>query len=123
MTTSPYSEDLRLRVIKYLEKGNGYREGSRLFELSISTIGRWYRRYKEEGHCKARTRPGARRKIDLAELEYYVKSNPDITLKAVGIKFGLSAWTIQYWLKELGYSYKKKPSPTWKRNRRSGINT
>ena len=121
MSTSPYSEDLRVRVIKYLEKGNGYSEGSKLFELSISTIGRWYRRYKQEGHCKAKSRPGAQRKIDLAELECYVKSNPDITLKEAATRFGLSIWTIQYWLKELGYSYKKKPLPTWKQNKRSGI--
>lgn len=107
MTTSPYSEDLRTRVINYLDKGNGYKEASRLFELSISSIGRWYRRYKKEGHCKARTRPGARRKINLAQLEAYVKSNPDTTLKKAAIKFSLSIWTVQYWLRKLGYSYKK----------------
>lgn len=123
MTTSPFSEDLRIRVIKYLEKGNSYKEASKLFELSISSIGRWYRCYKKLGHCKAKARPGAKRKIDLAQLEAYVKSNSDITLKKVAIRFSLSIWTIQYWLKKLAYSYKKKPSPTQKQTKRNETNT
>ena len=73
MSTSPYSKDLRVRVIKKLKEGNSYKECAKLFELSISTIGRWYRRYKQEGHCQAKARPGAERKINVDFLESYVK--------------------------------------------------
>jgi transposase len=122
MSTSPYSEDLRLRVIKYLAKGNGYKEGSKLFELSISTIGRWYRRYKQEGHCQAKVRVGAQRKINLEALECYVNTNPDMKLKEAAIVFRVSTWTIHYWLKEIGFSYKKKRSPMWKQTKKNESN-
>ncbi len=65
MSTSPYSKNLRVRVIKKLKEGNSYKECAKLFELSISTIGRWYRRYKQEGHCQAKARPGAEGKINV----------------------------------------------------------
>ena len=123
MTTSPYHEDLRIRVIKYLAQGNGYKEASKVFELSISAIGRWNRCYKKVGHCKAKINPGAKRKIDLVQLEAYIQSNSDITLKKVAIKFNLSMWTIAFWLKKLGFSYKKKLSPTWRQRKNSEINT
>ena len=71
-----------------------------MFALSISTIGRWYRRYKQERHCQARTRPGAQRKINVDVLKSYVKENPDIKLTDVASKFEVSTWTIHYWLKK-----------------------
>ena len=113
MSTSPYSKDLRESVIKFLKEGSSYKECAKVFALSIATIGRWYRRYKQEGHCQARTRPGAQRKINVDVLESYVKENPDIKLRDVASKFGVSTWTIHYWLKKMGFSYKKKASPTW----------
>jgi transposase len=123
MSTSPYSIDLRERVIKYLKEDNGYKAASKIFSVSISAIGRWYRRYKQEGQYKPRERLGAIRKIDLNILEEYVKATPDMKLKDASFKFKVSTWTIQYWLKELGYSYKKKPLTMWKQVRKREINT
>ena len=44
-----YSEDLRKRVIEFLLEGNSYDKASKLFKISVSAIGRWYRRYHKEG--------------------------------------------------------------------------
>jgi transposase len=120
--TKNYSNDLRQRVIEYLEAGNGYGNASKLFRISISAIGRWYRKYKQEGNCLPKKRGGSKRRIDLENLEKYVKENKDMTLKQAAQKFGVSIFTISYWLKQLGYSYKKKTSPMWRQAKKNESN-
>ena len=109
-----YSEDLRKRVIEFLLEGNSYDKASKLFKISVSAIGRWYRRYHKEGIYHSKKQGGSKRKINLDDLEKYVQSNEDMTLKAASKKFNTSNFTISYWLKKLGYSYKKKALPTWR---------
>lgn len=123
MTTKTYSEDLRKRVIEYLDQNNDYKATSALFKVSVSAIGRWYRKYKKDGHYAAKKRGGSQRRIDLERLEDYVKSNPDMMLKDAAEEFKVSIFTISHWLKKLGYSYKKKPLPMWKQIKESEKNT
>lgn len=120
--TKSYSNDLRKRVVEFLEKGSSYDEASKLFKISVSAIGRWYRKYKQEGNYYAKNRGGSKRKIDLEALEEYVKTNENMILKQAARKFGVSIFTISYWLRRLGYSYKKKTFPTWKQVKKKGIN-
>jgi len=123
MSTSPYSLDLRKKVIRYIEQGNSQVSAAKLFDLNLSTVNRWYLRYKKEGHYHPRKRLGAKSKIDPKVLESYVNSNPDSKLKDLAKKFGISLWGINYWLKKLGFSFKKKPFPTWKQMKKDGQNT
>ena len=97
--TKSYSNDLRKRVVEYLDGGNCYREASQLFKGSISAIGRWYRRYKEEGNYQPKIRGGSKKKIDINGLEEYVKANENMTLKEAAKKFNVSSFTISYWLR------------------------
>ncbi len=120
--TKNYSNDLRQRVIEYLDAGNGYGSASKIFKVSISAIGRWYRKYNREGNYFPKKRGGSKRKIDLERLEEYVKGNKEMTLKKAAEKFGASIFTISYWLKRLGYSYKKKTFPMWKQAKKSENN-
>ena len=120
--TKSYSNDLRKRVIEYLDCGENYEEASKLFRVSVSAIGRWYRRYKEEGNYQAKIRGGSKKKIDLNELEEYVKANKNMTLKETAKKFNVSSFTISYWVSKLGYSYKRKPSPIWQQAKKSQVN-
>ena len=64
MRTSPYSKDLREKVIRFIEMGNTQVLASLVFELNISTVSRWYQRYRETGNFLAKKRPGAKSKID-----------------------------------------------------------
>jgi transposase len=121
--TKNYSNDLRKKVVEYLDAGNSYIQASHLFNISVSAIGRWYRKYKREGNYLAKKRGGSTIKIDLDKLEKYVKANENMTLKKAAQKFEVSIFTISYWLKRLGYSYKKKTFPTWKQVKRSETNT
>jgi transposase len=123
MSTSPYSQDLREKVINYLIQGNRQTSASKTFSLHISTVTRWYTRYRKEGNCRARKRPGAKSKIDSLELSSYVTSNPSARLEDLSKKFGISIWGISYWLKKLGFNYKKKVFYTQKQAQQSKKST
>ncbi len=114
MSTKTYSIDLRKRVISYLKTGKTYEEASKIFQVSVTAIGRWNRRYKSTGNCTAKQRGGSTKRIDLEKLKSYVESNPDMRLKEASKELKVSTYNVSYWLRKLGYSYKKKPSPTWK---------
>jgi transposase len=114
MSTSPYSIDLRERVIKFLALGNSQKVASKIFQLSPTTVNTWNVRYKKEGHYQPRKRIGAKPSIEKDNFIKYVEGNPSTRAANLGKKFGISASGVRYWLRQLGFSYKKKPSPTWK---------
>ena len=115
MSTSPYSLDLREKVIKFVESGNSQRLAAKIFNLSKTTINLWHVRYIREGSYAPKPRPGARSKIALAEFIKHVEDNPNSTVQDIGKAFNITGAGAYYWLKKLKYSYKKKILPTWKR--------
>jgi len=123
MTTSPYSLDLRDRVIKFIKAGNTQVLAAKVFALNLSTVNKWYSRYRKEGNYGPRKRLGAKSKVDQERLIKYIKAKPDATLKELSKEIGVSIWGVYYWLRKLGYSYKKKPLPMWKQIRINEINT
>ena len=122
MSTSPYSVDLRKKVISFLKIGNSQKEAARVFEISPTTVNKWHVRYKKEGHFLPRKRIGARVGIDKDKFIEYVLQNPNAKAADIGKIFELSASGARYWLKELGFGYKKKPSPMWKQISRKETN-
>ena len=72
-------------------------------------------RYKKEGHYQARKRIGAKPSIERDNFIKYAEENPNTKTEDIGKKFGISASGVRYWLRQLGFSYKKKPLPMWKR--------
>jgi transposase len=119
MSTSPYSIDLRKRVINFIEAGNSQQSASDIFELNKSTVNRWWLRNKREGNCAARIRIGRKPRISAESLKNYIEKNPNFKTEELGVYFGMSGSGAFYWLKKLGYSYKKKPLPTWKQKKKS----
>jgi transposase len=122
MSTSPYSIDLRKKVIEYIKKRNSQKSASKIFGIHKNTINRWCIRYKTEGILAPKIRLGFKSKVNKKELEEFVKNNPNTKLSEAGIKFGISAWQVGRILKKLGFSYKKKPSPMWKQVKKSESN-
>ena len=119
MSTSPYALDLRKKVISYLKKGHSQASCAKAFDLHLSTVGRWWRRYNQEGHVNPRSRPGRHGLVDPDHLIKYIKQHPDQTAKEIGLHFKVSGTAILKRLHKLGFSYKKKRSPTWKQMPRS----
>jgi transposase len=114
MSTSPYSVDLREKVIKFIKAGNSQKEASIIFSINKMTINRWHLRYKSEGHCLPKLRTGAKPSIERELFIQYVKDHPDARAEDIAGKFGISSSGARYWLRRVGFSYKKKPSPMWK---------
>ncbi|WP_038530303.1 IS630 transposase-related protein [Synechocystis sp. PCC 6714] len=98
-----YDLDLRLRVISFLEEGNGVTKASKIFRVGRETIYRWLSRENLEP-TKVKNR---RRKIDIKELEKDVMENPDMPMKERAKKFGVTASALSYRFKEMGITRKK----------------
>ncbi|MDP4832315.1 MAG: transposase [Rickettsiaceae bacterium] len=118
-----YSIELRKKVIKFIEEGNSQQLATKIYSLNKATVNRWWLRYKKEGNVNARINQGSKPKIDRAELKKYVDAHPDSRLYDISLKFMVSTTAIHRCLKQLGYSYKKKPSPTWKQVKKSAMAT
>jgi transposase len=114
MSTSPYSLDLRKKLISYLENKSTQVSAAKLFGLNISTVSRWWNRYKRENTVEARVRIGKKPTIDIKEFKEYIELNPNLNSELIGKYFGMTSGGALYWLKKLGYTYKKKALPMWK---------
>lgn len=121
MKTSPYSQDLRDKVIKFLEGGKSQRKAAQVFSLSKTTINTWNVRYKREGSCVARKRPGATPRMKPEELSKYIREHPASRISDMSLHFGMSKSGIGYWLKKLKYSFKKKNIPIKRQTKRSEV--
>lgn len=123
MSTSPYSLDLREKVIKFLSLGNSQRLASQVFNISKTTVSTWFVRYKKDGNYAPKKRLGAQPKIEISKFTKYVEDHPNSTTALIGKHFSMTANGARYWLKKLAFSYKKKPLPTWKQAKTNEINT
>ena len=119
MSTSPYSIDLREKVIKFIEAGNSQTEASKVFSINKMTVNRWWLRYKNEGNYHPKQRLGAKPSIEEARFIKYVEEHPNARSEDIGREFGISASGARYWLSKIGFSYKKKPSAIWKQAKKS----
>ncbi|WP_084491000.1 IS630 transposase-related protein [Holospora elegans] len=63
-------------------------EASQPFKISVSAIGRWYRKYRQKDSYFPNRRDGSEKKIDLEKLKECVKKNLDMTLKKAAQEFG-----------------------------------
>jgi transposase len=79
-----YSKDLRLRVLRAVDRGTPRREVAALFGVSLSTIKRWLNRRRQTGGVQTMEIPG-RPSVKGAALREWLpeqlKSNPDLTLR------------------------------------------
>jgi transposase len=110
----PYGIDLRKKVITFLKSGNSQRSAAKVFSISKTTVNNWYKMYQKEGHCTPKKRLGAKPKIDTTQFVDYITKNPNATTFEIGKVFDMTYGGAHYWLRKLGFNYKKKPLPTWK---------
>ncbi|WP_425362819.1 IS630 transposase-related protein [Candidatus Tisiphia endosymbiont of Hybos culiciformis] len=122
MSTSPYSEDLRKKVINYVARGNSQRSAAKIFDIHKNTISRWNVRKRKEGTILAKARLGFKSKVDKQKLADFVENNSNMRLQDIGKEFGIARSQTGRILKELGFSYKKKPLAIWKRVQRNELN-
>ena len=110
-----YSEDLRERVIKYMEDGHKKSEASNVFGVDRRTIYTWEKLKEEQGHLRRRPiyKPKYK-KMNPKDLIKYVEENPDKTQKEIAEHFGVKAPSLWEALKKLNITRKKRPHATKK---------
>ena len=134
----PLSLDLRERIIIALQSGQTRPEIAERFSISVSTVGRLAKQWREQNDLSPRPITGRPRAIPDTEIELLqflqtlIMTQKDATLESLskalqeqtGNKISISA--LQRNLVWLGYSYKKshglpksetpkRESPSWKR--------
>lgn len=112
---SPYSEDLRKRVVDAVDQGDGSLRGlARRFCVSVSFIQRLLRRRRQTGSIRPKPhgggQPPALDKHGMQRLRQLVGEQPDATLEELRQRLGAdcSLAAICRALKKLGFTRKKK---------------
>lgn len=112
--SSPYSYDLRQKVIAAVERGEGKSKVSRMFNISRNTLDLWLKRQAETGDCQAIThyQQGCRHKItDWQRFREFVREHGDKTQGDMAKLWGegVTQQNISDALRKLGISRKKRP--------------
>jgi transposase len=80
----PYSEDLRKRVVAAVDGGLSRHQAAALFDVGVSTVVHWVRRWRETGSVAAKPMGGDHRSVLTGERDWILKrieAMPDLTLE------------------------------------------
>ena len=80
----PYSQDLRERVVAAVEGGLSRRQAAALFDVGISTVIRWVRRFRATGSVAAKLMGGDHRSRLTGERVWIlerIEAEPDLTVE------------------------------------------
>jgi transposase len=85
----PYSEDLRVRLVKVVENGHSARSTAKLFAVSPSSAIKWVQRWRREGSLAASRVRGHRQPILAAHCDWLLgltEVHPDLTREEIRAK-------------------------------------
>ena len=111
-----YSEDFRLSVVRFVERGHSCRHAATVFGVSPSFVIILMRRYRLTNSVKAKAQGGARRdglSRHLAKLVAWLDADPSMTLAEMvdrlASRHSVSATQsgLSKLLRRSGYTYKK----------------
>src|SRR6266568_3680263 len=86
-----YSQDLRERVVGAVDQGKSRDEIANLFAVSLSTIKRYLRQRRDQGHVRPKMIPGrppTKRASLQAKLLVQLEASPDATRAASIVRCG-----------------------------------
>jgi transposase len=113
---SPYSYDLRIRVVAAVEQGMEGKEASRTFGVHRDTIVAWLARKEATGDVQAKVgyQRGHSQKItDPVQFKAFVQEQGEATLEQLAEAWGgVKRMTIWRQLQKIGYTHKKRPFAT-----------
>lgn len=108
---SPYSIDLRVRVVESVQKGMSYEEAGEVFQLGTASIKRWVYKFRDTGNLAPKTgyqRGHSHKIIDDISFIKLITENPSMTSGEIAQTLGnVSATTVRKKLKEIKFSRKK----------------
>jgi transposase len=80
----PYSEDLRKRVVAAVDGGLSRHQAAAVFDVGVSTVVHWVRRWRETGSVAAKPMGGDHRSVLTGERDWIlqrIEAMPDLTLE------------------------------------------
>lgn len=106
------TEEIRQRAIAACEAGQTQSRVAKCYGVSIATVQRWLKRYRETGQTKPLPRghnPPALSPPEMQQLDQLIRQRPDATLAQLREALGktCSLVAMHQALKRLGYGYKK----------------
>ena len=107
-----YSLDFRKKVLAYCERTGSITEASHIFQISRNTIYCWLKLKEKTGELNHQVKGTKPRKVDRDRLKNYLTDNPDAYLTEIAAEFDCHPTTIHYALKAMGYTRKKRITPT-----------
>jgi len=114
----PYADDLRLVVVRLIEEGHSRPEVAELCGISLSTVGRYVRRYRTTGSVSP-DKFGGYKDYALAKhaerIKRWIAKQPDLTLLEIQTRLAeagvtVAASSVFRFLHHLGLTYKKSPA-------------
>jgi transposase len=110
-----YSEDLRVRLVRYVEGGASARSAAKLFGVSASTSVKWMQRWRRDKSVAPNPVRGHRRALLEGHADWLLElidAKPDLTLEEIRTqlkKRGLrvSLWTVWSFYERSDMSFKK----------------
>src|SRR6516164_11520732 len=78
----PYTGDLRIRVIEFVEAGGSRREAAEQFQVSASSAIRWVQRFREDGTSEPMPRGGSTSPLEQhsQQILAVIREQSDLTL-------------------------------------------
>jgi|SRR5580693_5651393 transposase len=114
----PYSEDLRVRVVRRVEAGHSVREVAETFDVSVASVVKWSQRKRQTGSAAAMAMGNRQLRSLIGQRDWLlarIAAKPDVTLRELVAELNARAVTTSYgsvWrlLRDEGISFKKKPA-------------
>ena len=112
-----FGADLRWRVIASISDGLSTRKAAARFSIGVSTAGKWFRRYRDNGETTARKQgqpPGSKLDDHEAFILGLVEETPDISLAEITEHLGLEHQvsvcpaTVWHFFDKRGITFKKR---------------
>jgi transposase len=129
----PYSQDLRVRLVRYVEGGVSARAAAKVFGVSESAAIKWMQRWRRQGSVAPDPVRGHRRQLLESHTDWLlevIEAKTDLTLEEIRAQLKkrgarVSLWTVWSFYDRHDISFKKKRlrQRTGPRRRRGGTAT
>lgn len=103
-----YAVQYRKRTIEYRMEGHTLEATCHTFKVSIPTIRRWEKQFKENGDFEKRPLTRGYKKLDPEKLKAYMTTHPDAYQAEVAEVFGCTDTAVRKAFKRLGITRKKR---------------
>jgi transposase len=114
--TGAYSQDLRIRLVRYVESGVSARSAAKVFGVSESSAIKWMQRWRRQKSIAPNPVRGHRRRLLDSHADWLLEQieiKTDITLAEIQARLKkrgvrVSLWTIWSFYDRHDFSFKKK---------------